>query len=90
MKPNTATALDGPGTYSDSTSFVGNFNLSIWGTFVGTVTLQRSFDGTTWLDVADYDEPIEDAGYEPGSAIYRIGIKAGDYTSGTANVRIGQ
>ena len=77
--------------YTDVVSFVGNFNLSIWGTFVATVTLQRSFDsGTTWLDIATYTVPIEDAGFGYGPAIYRVGIKAGDYTSGTVNVRLGQ
>lgn len=66
------------------------FNVSIWGTFVATVTLQRSFDsGTTWLDVVTYSSPIEDIGTEPEGALYRIGVKTGAFTSGTVNVRLG-
>lgn len=67
-----------------------NFNLSIWGTFSAVVTLQRSFDGgTTWLDVATYGAPIEDRGFEPEGALYRVGVKTGGFTSGTCNVRLG-
>ena len=33
-----------------------SFNVSIWGTFVGTVALERSFDGcTTWLNCTKTD-----------------------------------
>ena len=68
----------------------GQFNVSIWGTFVANITLQRSFDGgTTWLDVISYSAPIEDAGTEVEPALYRIGVKTGGFTSGTVNVRIG-
>ena len=67
------------------------FNISVWGIFVGTVTLQRSFDGgTTWLNVTNYSVPTEDQGHENETGVlYRLGIMTGNYTSGTANVRIG-
>lgn len=66
------------------------FNVSVWGTFVATVTLQRSFDlGTTWLDVATYTSAKEEIRQEPEGALYRIGVKTGAYTSGTVDVRIG-
>jgi hypothetical protein len=74
-----------------------SFNLSIWGTFVGTVALERSFDGgTTWLNCTKTDgtansftaaasvvceEP------EPG-VLYRLNCSA--YTSGTINWRLSQ
>lgn len=79
-------------TYSNALQVeAGHFNFSIYGTWAGTVTLQRSFDGgNTWLDVGAYTENTELAGYEPEGALYRAGIKTGEYTSGQANVRIGQ
>ena len=67
------------------------FNVSVWGTFIATVTLQRSFDGgTTWLEVNSWTAPVEARDEEPEGALYRIGVDAGDYTSGTVNVRLGQ
>jgi len=68
----------------------GNLNLSISGTWVGTVTLQRMFPDTAeWQDVATYTENAEKSitDYEPG-VIYRAGIKTGAFTSGTCNVRL--
>lgn len=69
---------------------MGYLNLSIYGTWVGTVTVQRTFDdGTTVLDVVTYtsnaERLVED--HEHGIK-YRVGIKTGDFTSGTANVRL--
>ena len=66
------------------------FNVSIWGTFTATVTLQRSFDaGTTWLDVATYTTSKEEVRQEPEGALYRLGCKTGQFTSGPVNVRLG-
>lgn len=91
--PSTTKAITAANTYSDALDvgpFGPYFNVSVWGTFSATATLQRSFDnGTTWLDVASYNVPVEDFGIEPEGAIYRIGVKTGGYTSGTINVRIG-
>jgi hypothetical protein len=60
------------------------------GTFVGTVTLQRSFDDVTWADVGsayNWTAPAQD-GYndtlDNQIVYYRLGIKTGNYTSGTA------
>lgn len=68
----------------------GYLNVSISGTWVGTVTLQRAFDsGSSWLDVETFTS--NDEGYlvdvEHGNS-YRIGIKTGNYTSGTAVLRL--
>lgn len=72
------------------------FNAAIWGTFVGTVTLERSLDnGTTWLTVPMPD--MTDATFtapknfvvndpQPGT-LYRWTCSA--YTSGTINYLIG-
>jgi len=65
-------------------------NLSITGTWTGTLTLQRAFDGgTTYHDIEAFTEnaqrQIEDN--EVGVS-YRVGFKSGDFGSGEANVRI--
>lgn len=84
-------AISAQNTYTDSISFgPGYFSLSIWGTFSASVVVQRTFDGTTWLDVATFTEPTEEGGYEPTGAVYRAGVKTGAFTSGTVNVRISQ
>lgn len=70
-------------------------NVSLWGTFVGTVKVQRSFDGgTTWIDVTDsnglvyeYTGPASFRIDEPEkSVLYRLNCTA--YTSGTINYRL--
>lgn len=47
------------------------FNLSLSGlTSSGaTVTLQRSFDGSTWKNVQAYTSDIETYGYEPAKGV---------------------
>jgi len=71
----------------------GVFNLSISGTWTGTVTLQRSFDkGTTWLDVGSYASNVEsNAEFEAETGVYyRAGFKTSNYSNGTAVIRISQ
>ena len=79
-------------SFCTQVNLMGFFNLSITGTWVGTVTVQRSFDGgTNWVDVENYTSNVQDVGYEAEENIfYRVGIKTGNYTSGTAVCRIGQ
>jgi len=78
--------------FTDAVSMVGYFNLSISGTWAGTVTVQRSFDsGSTWHDVDTWTENTQEYGLEPeGGTQYRVGIKTGEYTSGTCVVRLSQ
>jgi len=46
-------------TFSDGLYTEGAFNISIAGTFVATVTVQRSFDqGATWRDVDTFTAPM--------------------------------
>lgn len=68
----------------------GFLNLSIYGTFSATVTVQRTFDGgTTILDVVEYTAAAERLIEDHEARIqYRVGVKTGDYTSGTVNVRL--
>ena len=67
------------------------FNVSVSGTWVGTVSLQRSYDNATWMDVESYTANVETTVNEPESEIYyRLGMANGDFSSGTCNVRLSQ
>ncbi|AWJ91415.1 hypothetical protein Sp245p_16345 (plasmid) [Azospirillum baldaniorum] len=75
----------------------GKFNVSIWGAFVATVALERSFDGgTTWLNCTRPDgtanaftAPASLVCDEPETGVlYRLICSS--YTSGTVNWRISQ
>jgi hypothetical protein len=68
----------------------GFLNGNIRGTWVGTVTLQSTFDDGVTVDDVDFwgaNERFQVYDVEEGVK-YRIGIKTGDYTSGTAIVRL--
>ena len=84
--------IDGEDQYTGALFVTSKlFNFSLWGTFVATVVVQRSFDGgTTWLDVDTFTAPTEEVGMEATGALYRAGVKTGAFTSGTANVRLSQ
>lgn len=66
------------------------YNLTVWGTFVATVQLQRSFDeGTTWSLVKEVSAAYDGVGIEPEAGVlYRFVCTA--FTSGTVNCRLGQ
>ena len=67
------------------------FTISVSGTFVATVTLQRSTDDATWEDIETYtvytNKTYNDA-LDNSILYYRLHVKAGDYTSGTAVLSI--
>ena len=65
-------------------------SMSISGTWSGVVHFQRTFDGgATPLDVESFTANGERTYVaEEGSSI-RLGIKTGNYTSGTALLRVG-
>ena len=78
-------------TFTDPVQLTGFFNLSISGTFVATITVQRSFDNkVTWQDVDTFTKPTEDWGMEPEVCWYRVGVKTGEFTSGSIGIRLGQ
>lgn len=64
------------------------FAITVSGTFTADVTLQRSVDeGASWVDVATYTAATTTTltdGLDNQIIWYRIGIKTGDYTSGSA------
>lgn len=89
-----SSALSAENTFSDPIRVVGIdtgrvFSIVITGTFVGTVTVQYSVGAIgAWVDLATtYTAPVStsyDDGQDNQIIFYRIGIKTGDYTSGTA------
>jgi hypothetical protein len=81
--PRTSVSASAQNTFSPAIRIVGGFDLSISGTFVATVTLQRSEDGTTWRNVDVRASPTEEVGYDPVMSYYRVGVATGGYTSGT-------
>ena len=64
--------------------------VSISGTFGATVTAQRSLDnGITWADLdTTYTAPAEFNIVSTAGCIYRVGVKTGDFTSGTVSVKV--
>lgn len=85
-----APAVDARGTNG------GAFNVTLSGTFVGTVKLQRSFDnGTTWHDltaagtaIAAFTTAVSEVWVEPEAGVnFRLNCTA--YTSGTVTYRLG-
>lgn len=89
----TTKSIAAQNTFSDAVELAaGQFNFPLSGTWVGTVHVQRSFDGgTTWMDVDSFTANTEQVGDEPeGEVQYRFGVKTGNYTSGTVVGRISQ
>ncbi len=94
----TKATLSVENTFCDPLQCMGVFNFSLSGTFTATVTIQRRFFDfdtddwePTWKDLETYIAPKEEGGYQAEEGVqYRAGIKTGDYTSGSASVRISQ
>lgn len=78
----------GTGVSTSSKYSRGYYNVSVWGNFVGTIQLQRSFDGVTWLVAKELSAASEGYGYEAeDKVLYRFECTA--YTSGSINYRMG-
>lgn len=84
--------ISGDNTFTNSIIVTGigvsrQFTISLTGVWVALLTLQRSYDeGASWLDVTAYAANTTIAfndGLDNQEIRYRIGIKTGDYTSGT-------
>ncbi len=64
-------------------------SVSVSGTWSATVHLQHRLDGTNWRDVESYTANTEKV-YTAGEGCdVRIGVKTGNFTSGTVVVRLG-
>ena len=67
------------------------FGITITGSFTATITVQYSIgEPGTWIDLATtYSAPVStsyDDGLDNQVIYYRIGVKSGDFGTGTANV----
>ena len=81
--------LAATGTSEGTIELAKDFSLSLRGTWVGTVLVERSFDdGVEWGTVESFTENTEKWGYEPEGALYRVRCSA--YTSGTILYRLGK
>lgn len=74
-------------TIDDGEDIIYTIDGSGW---TATVTLQRSFDGgSTWLDYLNYTSNVSTSFTEVrDEVLYRIGVKTGNFTSGTISVSV--
>lgn len=73
--------ITGENSFTDPIQISGWFNVSISGTFVASVTVQRSIDKSTWLDVDAWTEATEQVGVEPEVLWYRVGVNINHNTT---------
>ena len=90
---NVAASFSAANVFSNPIQVTGltarrGFGIVITGTFSGTVTLQQSIGAIgSWTDVTNWTGPISTSyndSLDNQIIFYRLGIKAGNYTSGTA------
>lgn len=89
---NVTRSVSADNTFSDTIEVTGvgstrAFTIVVSGTFVATWHLQQSFDGgSSWLDVSS-STTTSSSSYNDGltnsTVLYRVGVKTGNYTSGT-------
>lgn len=86
---NTFTGTLAPSAWGTRSGFL---NISVSGSWSGTVTLQRRFGSSgTFYDVETWTANAEKALIDPERKVqYRLGIKTGDYSSGVATCRLGR
>jgi hypothetical protein len=92
-----STSITASDVYSDPIRVTGiaagrTFGITVTGTWVGTVTLQRSVgDIGSWVDVSSYttnqSTTLSDT-LDNQIIYYRIGVKPTNYTSGTIDVSL--
>lgn len=88
-------------TYSDTIRVSGigtdnDFSVVTTGTWVGTLSIQRSYDGPTtgFIDTGTAITTNTTTAFSPGTTFdnvihyYRVGFKPGAYTSGTVSVQV--
>ncbi len=94
----TGASIAAQNTFTTSMTVGGSGNdrsitITLNGTWTATVTLQVSTDNSVWADVAGYvwtanvTGPYID-GLDGQLRYYRIGVKTGEYTSGTVSARL--
>jgi hypothetical protein len=97
---NVTASITAQNTFTNAIRVIGTstsraFTIVRSNTFTATITLQRSLDSDAgpWSDVAGQTFTTAGTssyndGLDNSIAYYRIGVKTGDYTSGTADVRL--
>ena len=66
-----------------------DIGVDIKGTFVATVTVQFKHPGqAAWQDLATYTAPASFNIIPVSELMYRVGVKTGDFTSGTVDAFI--
>lgn len=90
MRALSTATLNNNASYCNNVEISGWFNVSIRGTFNGTLSLERSMNGQNGFGtVATYNSATETYIFEPeGSVNYRLGFNNNGYTDGNATVRI--
>ena len=90
---STSASITAQNTFTDAFASVPaniRMSVSISGTYVATVTLQRMCDGTNWRDIQSWTSTVAEVTYHADeNCSVRIGVKTGDFTSGTAVLRLG-
>lgn len=66
----------------------GKFNVSLTGTWTGTVSLQRMFKGGAWETVKEYTGNVSEVAEEPEAGV-KYSFTASNLTAGSAEYRIG-
>ena len=92
MASEVTKSITAQNTFSDDITVQGYFNISVTGIAGGTeVTVQKisGVDGSNYTDVDSFTADVETYGFEAERKTYRIGVKTGDFGSGTCKVRIG-
>lgn len=67
----------------------GYLKITVSGIWVATVTLQNSVDsGVTWVDANTWTANTVKALTDKDVGVWRIGVKTGDFTSGSVVLRL--
>ena len=76
----------GSNTSTAGLQVVGHFNVSLSGTWSATVTMQRSWDNSTWFDTDVFTSNYEGVGFDAEEVYYRATVSG--YASGSVVIRI--
>ena len=88
--PLVTASIAAQNTFSDPLPVAAGDTVSVSYASVGanTVTLQRMIDGSNWRDVDSFTADGEQTYEADSSHMLQIGIKTGDYSSGTVSVAL--
>ena len=92
---NISGTFTAPGTSAENFAQDGDFNVSLSGTFVATIEVQRSFDEkSTWVTVDTFTEKTEKTGSSSVKNQFNVPVayrlECTDFTSGTVTFVLNQ